>query len=69
MYQRSTIDTHQLRDEAKRRSPREEVVSKLMEITFAHRRENILGSRTDISDLLKEYPFLAHTHTLAHYDH
>ena len=48
----------QLRDEAKRRKPRSEVVSKLMEITYAQRRRNLLEFPTDIPELIKKYPFL-----------
>ena len=49
----------QLRDEAKRKKPRNEVISKLMEVTYAaHRRQDILESPAPIPELLKKYPFL-----------
>lgn len=48
----------QLRDEAKRRKPRDEVTSKLMDATYAHRRKDILECPAAIPELLKKYPFL-----------
>ena len=48
----------QLRDEAKRKKPRHEVTSKLMEATYAQRRQDILESPAAIPELLKKYPFL-----------
>ena len=49
----------QLRDEARRKAPRKEVTSKLMEATYALRRQDILISPTPIPELLKKYPLLA----------
>lgn len=43
----------QLQDEAKRKKPRNEVTSKLMEPTYAHRRQDILESPAAIPELLK----------------
>ena len=48
----------QLRDEAKRRKPRNEVTTKLMEATYAQRRKDILECPAAIPELLKKYPFL-----------
>ena len=48
----------QLRDEAKRKKPRNEVTSKLMEATYAQRKEEILECPSAIPELLKKYPFL-----------
>ena len=49
----------QLRDEARRMAPRKEITSKLMEATYALRRQDILISPTPIPELLKKYPLLA----------
>lgn len=49
----------QLRDEAKRKAPRREVIAKLMEATYAQRRQDILKSPTPIPQLLTKYPLLA----------
>lgn len=48
----------QLQDEAKRKKPRNEISSKLMEATYAHRRQDILESPAPIPELLKKYSFL-----------
>lgn len=48
----------QLQEEARRKKPRTEVISKLMEATYAQRRKNILECPAAISELLKKYPFL-----------
>ena len=49
----------QLREEAKRRNPREEVVQPLMATTFAQRRRDILNFPAAIHDTLQKYPFLS----------
>lgn len=49
----------QLREESKRKQPRGEIISKLMEATYAHRRKNILECPSTIPELLKKYPFLS----------
>ena len=48
----------QLRDEAKKKKPRNEIVAKLMDATFALRRKDILDHPAIVSEILKKYPFL-----------
>ena len=50
--------TSQLQEESKRKQPRLEVTSKLMEATYAQRRKNILECPCTIPELLSKYPFL-----------
>ena len=49
----------QLQEESKRKQPRGEIISKLMEATYAHRRKDILECSSTIPELLKKYPFLS----------
>ena len=50
--------TSQLREEAKRRKPRKEVVQPLMATTFAQRRRDILQFPAAVHETLQKYPFL-----------